>query len=158
MAPPSIRGLPASINGLPLHTRSLTVQLRAAGPDQWRARGDVIDLRKNGFVPTSYDIQPAGVIHSMSIELDLDPTTLRMDAIRIDQPFVAVEASEATRGECCRDPAPRLIELTGECLDDDRVVLQRRLHALGHESELGEVGAYILVLDSRPIFSIISLF
>ncbi len=119
MAPPSVRGLPASIDGLPLHTRSLTVQLRAAGPDQWRARGDVIDLRKNGFVPTSYDIQPAGVIHSMSIELDLDPTTLRMDAIRVDQPFVAVEASEATRGECCRDPAPRLVELTGECLDDD---------------------------------------
>lgn len=110
---------PAPVQGLPLHTRSLTVSLRATADDRWLARGDVIDLRKNGFVPTSYDIQPAGVIHSMSIELDLDPATLRMEAIRVEQPFIAVEASEATRGECCRDPAPRLLDLTGERLDDD---------------------------------------
>lgn len=125
MAPDSVQGLPgsvrdspASIGGLPLHTRSLTVSLRAAANGRWLARGDVIDLRKNGFVPTSYDIQPAGVIHSMSIELDLDPTSLCMEAIRVEQPFIAVESSEATRGECCRDPAPRLLELAGECLDD----------------------------------------
>ena len=109
---------PAPVQGLPLHTRSLTVSLRKTAADRWLARGDVIDLRKNGFVPTSYDIQPAGVIHSMSIELDLDPESLRMDAIRVEQPFVAVEPSEATGGECCRDPAPRLFELAGECLDD----------------------------------------
>jgi len=118
-APASIGGYsPTSIGGLPLHTRSLTVSLRAAANGRWLARGDVIDLRKNGFVPTSYDIQPAGVIHSMSIELDLDPTSLCMEAIRVEQPFIAVESSEATRGECCRDPAPRLLELAGECLDD----------------------------------------
>ena len=33
-----------------------------ADDGRWHARGDVIDLRKNGFVPSSYDIQPAGVI------------------------------------------------------------------------------------------------
>ncbi len=107
------------VQGLPLHTRSLTVWVRPMASGRWLARGDVIDLRKNGFVPSSYDVQPAGVIHSMSIELDLDPASLRMEGIRVEQPFVAVERSEATRGECCRDPAPRLVELTGECLDDD---------------------------------------
>jgi len=126
LAPDSVQGLPdagrsapAPIAGLPLHTRSLTVSLRVAANGRWLARGDVIDLRKNGFVPTSYDIQPAGVIHSMSIELELDPASLRMDAVRVEQPFVAVEPSEATRGECCRDPAPRLVDLEGECLDDE---------------------------------------
>lgn len=110
--------VPAAAEGLPLHTRSLTVSLRRVSEDRWLARGDVIDLRKNGFVPSSYDIQPAGIIHSMNIELDLDPETLRIESIRVEQPFVAVEASEITRGECCRDPAPRLLALAGERLDD----------------------------------------
>ena len=106
---------------MPLHTRSLTVAVKRLSEARWLARGDVIDLRKNGFVPTSYDVQPAGIIHSMNIELELDPTNLRIEAIRVEQPFVAVEATEASRGECCRDPAPRLLELAGECLDDDFV-------------------------------------
>lgn len=104
--------------GLPLHTRSLTVSLRPTAEGLWLARGDVIDLRKNGFVPSSYDVQPSGIIHSMNIELDLDPGTLRIGDVRVDQPYVAVEASVATGGECCRDPAPRLLDLAGETLDD----------------------------------------
>ena len=77
----------------------------------------MVDLRKNGFVPTNYDIQPSGIIHMMSIELDFYPTTLRIDNVQVDQPFVAIEASEVTKGECCRDPAPRLVDLGGEVLD-----------------------------------------
>jgi hypothetical protein len=80
-------------------------------------RGDVIDLRKNGCVPSVDDVQPAGIIHMMKIELDLEPDSLRMDRVAVDQPFVAVEASKATKGECCRDPAPRLVALAGETLD-----------------------------------------
>jgi hypothetical protein len=104
--------------GLPLHTRSLTVVLSRKSDRLWHARGDVIDLRKNGFVPTHYAIQPSGIIHMMSIEIDFDPETLQMQSIAVDQPFVAVEPSAATGGECCRDPAPRLIDLEGETLDD----------------------------------------
>ena len=63
------------------------------------------------------DIQPAGVIHMMSIGLAFDPESLRIEAIDVDQPFVAIEPSERTGGECCRDPAPRLLELRGETLD-----------------------------------------
>lgn len=115
-ADPPLR--PATVEGLPLHTRSLTVIVKPLEDGRWLARGDVIDLRKNGFVPSSYDIQPSGIIHSMNIELELDPETLRMDTIRVDQPYVAVEPSIATKGECCRDPAPRLLTLAGECLDE----------------------------------------
>ena len=107
------------VQGLPLHTRSLTVSIKRASESGWLVRGDVIDLRKNGFVPTNYDIQPSGIIHSMNIELDLDPESLRIDGIRVEQPFVAVEPSEATKGECCRDPAPRLLDLEGVHLDAD---------------------------------------
>ena len=108
---------PSLVQGLPLHTRSLTVAIRRDTETRWHARGDVVDLRKNGFVPTNYDIQPSGIIHMMSIELDFYPTTLRIDNVQVDQPFVAIEASEVTKGECCRDPAPRLVDLGGEVLD-----------------------------------------
>lgn len=104
-------------SALPLHTRSLSVYVECVSADRWRVRGDVIDLRKNGSVPSVDDVQSAGIIHMMKIELDLEPGSLRMDRIEVDQPFVAVEASRATGGECCRDPAPRLVALTGECLD-----------------------------------------
>ena len=105
------------LEGLPLHTRSLSVQITRRTPALWRARGDVIDLRKNGFVPTSYDIQPSGIIHSMSIELDFDPVSMQIAEVQVDQPFIAVDPSEETEGECCRDPAPRLLDFKGDHLD-----------------------------------------
>jgi len=106
-----------SVRGRPLHTRSLTVVVSRKSDTLWHARGDVIDLRKHGFVPMIDDIQPSGVIHMMSIELDFDPETLRIEQISVDQPFVAIEASEASGGECCRDPASKLLELRGDVFD-----------------------------------------
>jgi hypothetical protein len=61
---------------LPLHTRTLNVVVSRESAGLWRARGDVIDLRKTGCVPSVDDVQPAGIIHMMSIELDFDPATL----------------------------------------------------------------------------------
>ena len=104
------------IKGRPLHTRSLTVIVSRESDTRWHARGDVIDLRKHSFVPLVDEIQPAGVIHMMSIDFDFDPESFRIDEIQIEQPFVAIESSEATGGDCCRDPAPRLLELNGETL------------------------------------------
>jgi hypothetical protein len=105
-----------NIKGRPLHTRSLTVIISRESEARWHARGDVIDLRKHSFVPLVDDIQPAGVIHMMSIDFDFDPESLRIDGIQIEQPFVAIESSEATGGDCCRDPAPRLLDFNGETL------------------------------------------
>jgi hypothetical protein len=103
--------------GTPLHTRSLTIAISRDSDTLWRARGDVIDLRKKSFVPLAGDIQPSGVIHMMSIELTFDPIALRIESIVVEQPFIAIEATAATGGECCRDPAPRLLALTGETFD-----------------------------------------
>ena len=103
---------------LPLHTRALSVVVGCDPDGKLRARGDVIDLRKNGCVPSVDDVQPAGIIHMMKIGLELDPATLRMDHVDVEQPFVAVEPSKATGHECCRDPVPRLLALEGDRLDD----------------------------------------
>lgn len=105
--------------GHPLHTRSLTVVISIDDAGAWRVRGDVIDLRKCGFVPMASDIQPAGIIHQMCIELTVDPEDARIASIEVDQPHVAVEPSKESNGECCRDPAPRLQALAGECMDGD---------------------------------------
>ena len=106
-----------NVHGRPLHTRSLTIIISRKSDSVWHARGDVIDLRKHSFVPLIDDIQPAGVIHMMSIDLDFDSKTLRIEEIAVDQPFVAIESSAATGGDCCRDPASLLLDLRGEVFD-----------------------------------------
>ena len=107
-----------SITGVPLHTRSLTVVATLREDRRWDVRGDLIDLRKCGFVPMTQDIQPPGIIHHMTILQIVDPESLRIDSLETAQPHVAIEASERTGGECCRDPAPRLQALQGEVMDD----------------------------------------
>jgi len=108
----------ARASRVPLHTRSLCVFVARREDGRYHARGDVIDLRKNGCVPSVGDVQPTGIIHMMSIELDFEPESRRLERVVVDQPFVAVEPSKATGGECCRDPAPRLEAMAGERLDE----------------------------------------
>jgi hypothetical protein len=110
--------VPLSITGVPLHTRSLTIVAALRDDRRWDVQGDVIDLRKCGFVPMTQDIQPPGIIHHMTIRQILDPESLRIDFLETRQHHVAIEASERTGGECCRDPAPRLQALQGEVIDE----------------------------------------
>lgn len=91
--------------------------VHTAPEGRWAARGDIIDLRKCSFVPMMSDLQPAGIIHHMTIELRFDPEARRIESLEVSQPHIAIEASEASGGECCRDPAPRLQALVGEVLD-----------------------------------------
>lgn len=107
-----------TLTGHPLHTRSLTVVISPVEESLWHARGEIIDLRKCSFIPMMSDIQPAGIIHHMRIELTIDPASLRIEGVVVDQPVVAIEASAETGGECCRNPAPLLEEFNGEVLDE----------------------------------------
>lgn len=106
------------VRGQPLHTRSLTIVLSRAEDGGTFARCDVIDLRKTGFVPMPDGIQTAGIVHHMLIEARVGADR-RLEALVTEQPFVAVEPSELSRGECCRDPAPRLQALVGRRFDAD---------------------------------------
>lgn len=115
------------VRGHPLHTRSLTLVTSVREDGRWDARGDVIDLRKVGFVPMVGDIQPAGIIHHMRIDLVVDPAAARIETVSVEQPVVAIEPAPRWGGECCRDPAPRLQALAGERLGGDFV---RRLRAV----------------------------
>jgi hypothetical protein len=106
------------VEGLPLHTRSLTVTVSQREDARWRVLGQVIDLRKSSFVPMVDDIQTAGLIHHMTLDAVVDPATRVLAALDTEQRAVAVEVSPRTRGESCRDPAPRLQALVGLPIDE----------------------------------------
>jgi hypothetical protein len=78
--------------------------------------GGIIDLRKRGFVPTGGLLQTAGIVHDMKIQAVVDPVARKIASFAADQPSVAFEPSQATRGECCRDPVDRLGALAGVAL------------------------------------------
>jgi hypothetical protein len=105
------------LRGHPVHTRSLGLHLRRQGAARLEARGEILDLRRLGVLPMTSDLQTAGYIHNMRIRLVIARDSRRLDAIELEQPTIAFEASEATGGESCRDPAATLQALVGESLD-----------------------------------------
>jgi len=105
------------IRGHPLHTRSLAVRVVQSEPQGVEAAGELVDLRKRGFVPVAADLQPSGVIHHMRVEASADLERGVLKRIATHQPTVAFEPSAITRGESCRDPAQRLADLAGTALD-----------------------------------------
>lgn len=105
------------LEGQPLHTRSLLIELSNA-PDGLRVCGQVLDLRKASFVPMVEELQTAGLIHDMSLDLRVDPSTRTIRKLQVAQRRVAVEPSAQTGGQSCRDVQPRLQELVGHALDD----------------------------------------
>jgi Protein of unknown function (DUF2889) len=104
-------------SGLPLHTRTLTVEAFRGAGDLVRVDGVILDLRKCGFVPTGGDLQTAGFIHHMQLSLEVDAGSACIERLVSAQPTVAFEATPASGGDSCRDPAPRLQALVGERLD-----------------------------------------
>ena len=104
--------------GHPVHTRLLEVEVFAAGPNAATARGTIVDLRKFGFVPTGGDLQTAGVIHNMSLEMEIELPERRLIRVEPSQAVVPFEAGPRTGGESCRDSIHRLRTLAGERLGD----------------------------------------
>ena len=104
------------VTGHPLHTRSLTMTLTLDEGGRWRTKGVIVDLRKTGFAPMATSFQPAGLIHHMEIDLQIHPETQVIESLEARQLVVAVEASERSCGESCRDPVANLKALEGESL------------------------------------------
>jgi hypothetical protein len=104
---------------LPLHTRALSVELRAADGDGFAARASLLDVRKTGIVPVGGDLGTPGVVHEMWIDAGIDRRGPRLTTLAAHQPRVAFEASPVTGGESCRDAAGRLPMLAGARLDAD---------------------------------------
>ena len=107
------------IAGAPAHTRTLVVSIDTEGPQRVRSRGHILDLRKRGLIPMASDLQTAGVIHDMRVDASIALDPPKIATIRAEQPSVAIEASPATGGECCRDPRDRIAALDGTPLDGE---------------------------------------
>ena len=105
------------VRGQPLHTRSFTIRVLREDTGVVRVSGDILDLRKCGFVPLVDEIQGGGIVHHMRIEWRVATATREILTVGTDQPYVAVEPSHATGGDSCREPAGRLGELVGTRLD-----------------------------------------
>lgn len=103
--------------GHPLHSRAFGFELSRLAADRMRLAVELIDLRKRGFVPVAGGLQPAGIVHQMAVELEVDCSGRRLLAVALRQPRVAFEATLISRGESCRDPADRLQELCGDRID-----------------------------------------
>src|SRR5574342_552877 len=101
------------LGGHPLHTRALSVTLVQRADGRLDVAGTLLDLRKRGFVPVGGDLQTAGIVHHMLLDLVVDPATGRIDEAVARQPSVAFEASAATEGERCRDPIDTARALVG---------------------------------------------
>ena len=74
------------LRGHPLHTRSLSVTLTRRADGRLDVRGELVDLRKRGFVPVAGELQPSGVVHHMLLDAIVDPATRRLDDIVARQP------------------------------------------------------------------------
>lgn len=103
--------------GQPVHGRSLEIEIFDHGPERVKVKGVIVDLRKQGFVPTGGDLQASGVIHHMLLDAVVRRSDLMLESLEPLQPVVAFEPSEATGGESCRDIAWRIPELAGRPLD-----------------------------------------
>lgn len=109
--------MPLSAAGNPLHTRALSLTLRAAAAPEVAFAGYLLDLRKRGFAPVGGDLQVPGIIHHMRLAGRIDREAGRVTAIEADMPTVAFEASPATGGDSCRDQIGRVAGLAGLAID-----------------------------------------
>lgn len=103
--------------GQPVHGRSLEIEIFEHEEGRVAVTGVIVDLRKQGFVPTGGDLQASGVIHHMRLDAMVDRATLMLESLGSSQPVVAYESSPETGGESCRDTAWRIPELAGRPID-----------------------------------------
>jgi hypothetical protein len=106
------------LHGHPLHTRSLSITLTQRADGRLDVHGELVDVRKRGFVPVAGELQPSGVVHHMLLDGIVHPGARTLDALEARQPSVAFEPSAVTRGESCRDPIDRVRDLAGTSLDE----------------------------------------
>src|SRR5262245_59866793 len=103
--------------GHPLHTRALSITFAQRADGRLDVHGELLDLRKRGFVPVGGDLQPSGIIHHMLLDGIVDPQAAVLDSVRAAQPSVAFEPTAVTGGESCRDPIAAVEALAGASLD-----------------------------------------
>lgn len=118
---------PFETGGYPVHCRTLIVEVLEDERDHVRALATILDLRKQGWIPTGGELQTAGIVHHMSLDVLVDTANGRIERFEPGQQVVAFEASKRTGGDSCRDPIHRLRGMVGETLAADNA---RRLREI----------------------------
>ena len=107
------------IAGVPLHTRCLSVALKQGSGGAVEFRADILDLRKGGLMALGGRITMAGIIHKMELTGRFASDSGCLEQIEWAQSHVMHESNTTSRGECCRDPMPRLKALIGRRFGED---------------------------------------
>ena len=118
---------PLETGGFPVHCRTLIVEVLQDEPGRVRALATILDLRKQGWIPTGGELQTAGIIHHMSLDVLVDADSGRIERFEPNQQVVAFESSGRTAGDSCRDPIHLLRGMVGETLAADNA---RRLREI----------------------------
>jgi hypothetical protein len=98
---------------VPVHTRCLSVALKQESPEAVDFRADILDLRKGGLMELAGRVTMAGIIHKMELTGRFAADSGRLERIDWVQSHVMHEPNAKSRGECCRDPMPRLKDVVG---------------------------------------------
>jgi hypothetical protein len=114
--------------GNPVHCRTLIVDVLQDDPGRVRALATILDLRKQGWIPTGRELQTAGVIHHMSLDVLVDADSGRIERFEPTQQVVAFETSGRSAGDSCRDPIHLLRGMVGETLAADNVRRLREIY------------------------------
>ncbi|MBI2962816.1 MAG: DUF2889 domain-containing protein [Deltaproteobacteria bacterium] len=101
-----------------LHTRTLSVETRAAGDDCLAVRAELRDVRHVDLPVYLGVAHPAGVVHHMTLDLEVD-RELTIRAVDARMGSIPFEPSAKTRGEGCRNVLPSYQRLVGTPLDAD---------------------------------------
>ena len=99
-----------------LHERSLAIETQPLAADRLGVHAELRDVRHVDMPAYLGVSHPAGVVHHMVLDLEIDPelSILAIDAKMLKAPF---EPSEKTRGEGCRHILPSYQRLIGTKLD-----------------------------------------
>jgi len=100
----------------PLHTRMVALRLRWGAAGGLVADGRIFDLRKRGIVPLAGKLQGPGVVHDMSVSLELDYPGLSIRSVQPSMSAFPFAPGPATRGESCPDRLPDVQRLCGMSL------------------------------------------
>ena len=107
------------VSGVPIHTRCLTVALKQGSADTVDFCADILDLRKGGLMELAGRVTMAGIIHKMELTGSFAADSGRLERIEWAQSHVMHESNANSRGECCRDPMPRLNAVVGRRFGSD---------------------------------------
>lgn len=103
-------------NPAALHTRTISLHLERGDASTVVAEGRLLDVRKRPYLNMLGTLRPPGVVHDMTVRLELDYPALCIRAIQPTMAAFPFPATVATHGEGCLDTVAGVQRLVGATL------------------------------------------